>query len=225
MLDLSTWPSFDSLSQITLGRLNKAADIRRFMSGDTLLQPGTRCTKLYFVLVGDARAKMIAKNGQEIWLADYHYGDFFGEASIVGGWADPPVVTAITDLTVASVPTRELMQMIANDGELATVILAHLAERMEVLTRRNYELAALGTTSRICAELLRRAEQPEIGDTRRIIRPAPVLSDIGLHISATRETVSRFVNKLRREGVIDKQPGAMVILDPEHLQDHVDFGE
>ena len=65
------------------------------------------------------------------------------------------------------------------------------------------------------AELLRQArEGPDL-----TIRPGPVLSDLALRVSTTRETASRAVNALERRGIIRRDADALVVVAPHRLEE------
>ena len=79
------------------------------------------------------------------------------------------------------------------------------------------ELGALDVRSRVHAELLRLA-RPDREDPRRaIIHSPPNQSELASRINTRRETVSREINAMEREGLIERRRGAIVITDALRL--------
>jgi CRP/FNR family cyclic AMP-dependent transcriptional regulator len=77
-----------------------------------------------------------------------------------------------------------------------------------------YERSALSAVGRVYAELLRDAKRaPDL-----TISPAPVLSELALRVSTTRETASRAVNALERRGIIRRDATSLTIVAPQRLE-------
>lgn len=81
--------------------------------------------------------------------------------------------------------------------------------------------ATLSAPGRVCAELVRNSrpigKQPEYS----IIRPCPIFIEMACYINSARETVSRTINGLINAGILRRDPGALIILEPQRLQDKI----
>ncbi len=55
-----------------------------------------------------------------------------------------------------------------------------------------------------------------------MIRPAPLHVDIANRASTTRESVTRALSELARQGIISRQGDALVVLDIERLEEILD---
>ena len=51
------------------------------------------------------------------------------------------------------------------------------------------------------------------------IRPAPVISELAVRVSTTRETASRAVSILERRGFIRRDPGSLTVVAPQWLEE------
>ena len=78
-----------------------------------------------------------------------------------------------------------------------------------------YERAAVSAVGRVYAELLRLAR----ASPGLVIRPAPVLSELAVRVSTTRETASRAVSALERRGLIRRDPGSLTVVAPQRLEE------
>jgi len=57
-----------------------------------------------------------------------------------------------------------------------------------------------------------------IDPDRHIIRPSPVFVELARRLNSTRETVSRTVSELQNQGILAREPGALIIENPERLR-------
>jgi CRP-like cAMP-binding protein len=85
------------------------------------------------------------------------------------------------------------------------------------MTQRVTELGALDVRSRVHAELLRLARPDREDPKRAIILAPPNQSELASRINTRRETVSREINAMEREGLIERRRGAIVINDAVRL--------
>jgi len=83
---------------------------------------------------------------------------------------------------------------------------------------RYVEALTMSAKGRVCAELMRLSDPIGISPTKRIVRPNPVFVDLALRINSTRETVSRTVSALQKDGVVSREAGAMLIERPAALK-------
>ncbi len=66
-----------------------------------------------------------------------------------------------------------------------------------------FEFSTLSSGNRIHAELLRLARAHRDGDNSAQIMPAPTHADLASRTNTTRESVTRALNRLKKDGLID----------------------
>lgn len=197
------------------GRIFLRGRIRDYDVRATLVRSGDRISTLYVVIAGRANAIVYSIEGQQVLLHEYRPGDFFGVAS--------PPYSAIHDADVVAV--EHVSAFLLDGGVLALLAEQHsciglallkvMVERLQRTTARMFEHVALSAVGRVHAELLRQARQT----ADLAIRPAPVLSDLALRVSTTRETASRAVNALERRGIIRRDDEALKVVAPHRLEE------
>ena len=92
-----------------------------------------------------------------------------------------------------------------------------LAGSVRALTERVFEFSALAVGNRVHAELLRLARDHMNDDNTALIRPAPTHAEIASRISTHREAVTRELNQLSHDGLVERQPNALFVRDVERL--------
>ena len=55
----------------------------------------------------------------------------------------------------------------------------------------------------------------------QIIRPNPIFIELAERVNSTRETVSRTVSELQKKGILAREPGAIIINDPDRLRQNI----
>lgn len=205
-------------------RIEQQAQMRKVKNNEVLLAQGQEVDQIWFVLRGRASAFAYSRSGKKVWISDILPGDMFGHASILAQTPPDLQIVANSDLQFLSLSPAVFKQMLEEDPILGKRVSIDISERLYHSRSRFFELATLSATERVSAELLRMSRTIGIEQDKLIIRPAPVHSNLALRVNSTRETVSRAVNKLQKKGVLERQPGALVVLQPELLKESMRSG-
>ncbi len=188
---------------------------RRYGARITIVNRGDKVSTLYVVIDGRAHALVYSIEGQAVLLHEYRSGDLFGVMSSPYAATHDADVVAIEDVEAFLLDGVVLALLAEQHACIGLALLRFMVERLQQTASRMYEHAALSAVGRVHAELLRQARASE----DLTIRPSPVLSDIALRVSTTRETASRAVNALERRGIIRRDGEALKIVAPHRLEE------
>lgn len=189
--------------------------VREFTGRATIVRQGDRISTLYVVVNGRAHAIVYSIDGQLVLLHEYRRGDFFGVVSPPYSATHDADVIAVEELTAFLLEGTVLALLAEQHGCIGVALLSVMVERLRRTTSRMFEHVALSAVGRVYAEILRQARQgPDL-----TIRPCPVLADLALHVSTTRETTSRAVNALERRGIIRRDAEALTVVAPHRLEE------
>ena len=188
---------------------------RRYGARLTIVNRGDKISTLYVVIDGRAHALVYSIEGQAVLLHEYRSGDLFGVMSSPYAATHDSDVVAIEDVEAFLLDGVVLALLAEQHACIGLALLKFMVERLQQTASRMYEHAALSAVGRVHAELLRQARASQ----NLTIRPSPVLSDIALRVSTTRETASRAVNALERRGIIRRDGEALVIVAPHRLEE------
>jgi CRP-like cAMP-binding protein len=189
--------------------------LRRYGARLTIVNRGDTVSTLYVVIDGRAHALVYSMEGQTILLHEYRSGDLFGVMSSPYSATHDADVVAIEDVNAFLLDGVVLALIAEQHACIGLALLRFMVDRLQQTASRMYEHAALSAVGRVHAELLRQAR--ESGDMT--IRPSPILSDVALRVSTTRETASRAVNALERRGIIRRDGEALVVVAPHRLEE------
>lgn len=208
-----TQPWYHSISDRTTTCIYDAAAV--------IALQGEAAAKIGYVLSGRAKAVAFSENGEATWVGYFQAGDFFGHTDLLSENPPPFEIIAETDVKVLFVTTQTMNQVLSEQGGLALEIAKDLAARLDQMTHRLIEAFTLSAKGRICAELSRLSRVIGMAPDTRIIRPNPVFVELAERVNSTRETVSRTVSDLQKKGILAREPGAIIITQPERLRDGI----
>ncbi|MCI4661690.1 MAG: Crp/Fnr family transcriptional regulator [Neomegalonema sp.] len=171
-------------------------------------------TDVRCVISGEVRALHRAATGKEVILGDLGAGSLFGEMAAIDGVARSAAVIALTRSVVGKIPAGAFIDAVTQDPLAARALMVLMAGRIRELNRRLAEHVYLTARQRLCAELLR-LSRPRLGAPEiRVITPPPLQQVIADRIGARREVVTRELSALGKAGLVEKQRGALVLLNP-----------
>jgi len=179
-------------------------------------------TDVYFIVKGTVRVVNYSLSGREITLDDLGPGNSFGELAAIDSQPRSASVMALTDCLLASYPQQQFLDLLKAKGTVAIRVMELMARIIRTSTARIMDLSTLAANNRVQAELLRQANKNGIVDNASLIKPIPIHSDIASRVSTTRETVTRVLGDLTKNGLIERQPNGLKILNVERLQDMVE---
>jgi CRP/FNR family cyclic AMP-dependent transcriptional regulator len=193
------------------------ARLRTWPRQAVMLRQGEPLAHSYLLVLGRARALLYSADGQAILLHEYRSGDIFGAIGEDGAPGQEADVLAVEEVGALVIQASQLVLLAQQHGCIGLALSRLLLQRLRQTTDRMFERAALSSLGRVYAELLRQAR---LGADHRI-EPAPVLADLALVVSTTRETASRAVSGLERRGIVRRERDALVVVAPRRLEEMI----
>jgi CRP/FNR family transcriptional regulator, cyclic AMP receptor protein len=207
-------PLFAQLRGEDVARLNARCLWRRVRAGEMLAAEATDDYALSVVANGRVRAVQMM-NGREIILRDIEAGGCFGELSAIDGRPGPAQIFAITDSVVVRMPSRVFRDAVHQFPCFCDQVLEILASEVRSMNDRFRQQISLSTRERLCVELLKLSRRTSID--RIVVSPPPSHAELAARIGGIRETVTKMLMALEREGVISRSRGAIVLIDVPRL--------
>jgi len=196
---------------------------KTYKKGEAYSLQGEEQSTVGLVVMGKATAISYSFNGDETWIGEYVEGQFIGLRALLANKAISFEIRALSKLQVLTLSHDQMLKLMQEDESLCKAVAVDLAERLNTSVSDIVDIHTLSVKGRICAELLRRAIPIGINPDRQIIRPSPVFVALARRLNASRETVSRTVSELQNKGILAREPGALIIEDPDRLRDAIEF--
>lgn len=194
--------------------------LKHFLKGETMVQGDEEPVGVYLIQTGYVKAYSISHLGQENLLLVH------GENEIMPlPWALDGVqklgifYEAISDVTVLSTSKTDLRVAMGINSWLTEQILRQLVNTFTVYAQRIQSLGYRLPRERIIACLLDLATRfgQKLGP-QTVIKAPITHQDIADSVNVTRETASRALNLLAKEGLITQDEHLFIIKDEHALQ-------
>lgn len=189
--------------------LENAPNIRRrtIRRGTMLYAQGEAATTIYVILTGQVSMGMLNSDGQEVLIDIVGTGVICGEGAAFDGMPHFSTACALEDSEVLAVPVHQLREMMLENKEFFSMVMSTIAMKQRMLATRLAQGAHPSADARI-TQLLAQISQAE-GPTVKLTH-----QQIGNLIGASRVTVTRAVQRLRRCGSIYYERGQYKVIDP-----------
>ncbi len=224
MSEISDIELFSSLSEENRLHFSSALQWRNYAGNELVIDIGDGSTDVLFVQSGAVRVIHRAETGKDVILGELGPGSFFGEMAAIDGMARSASVTALATSRIATMRASSFMDVLTREPEVCRAVLTSLVSRIRMLNRKLSEHAYLTAKQRLYAELLRLSRPRKGHDGQRSVSPPPTQQELAERIGSRREVVSREINVLERECLLEKTRGALVLTDPGALNGRIGEG-
>jgi len=212
---LRTVPIFSELSEpdiAALARLNS----RRTCPKDTVVFFENEEGDSFFCIVaGRIKVTILGDDGREVILSVLGRGDFFGEMALLDNEPRSATAIAVEDTELLSLHRNDFQSVLSDNRSIMSALIKILTAR---LRRANHQISTLalldvyGRVARVIVDTAR-DEGKRLKDGRIAFRRA-THQEIANRIGTTRETVTRMLKDLERQGLIHID-GKEVVVQPD----------
>ena len=163
------------------------------------------------VVRGRIRSVCRAANGREISVEIFKSGDLVADGAIAAG----PIANdweAVENGTILMIPREALLACLRLTPEVVLALAADLVARLERSKQLATGLALSGVQERVVARLVALGRQDGAsGPEGLLIRSRPTQQELANQIGACRETVSRTVSDLVRQGLLTPRGRSLLV--------------
>lgn len=212
-------PLIDSLPERERTRLLDRAVPRRLGRGDSLCFAGDVERRVHFVCTGFLKLSVCDGEGRETTLALATEGDVVGETAAIDGGPQPADVVAMTRCEVLGVDADLFLDVVTNDARAALELARLVAVRTRWIAATASERATTDVSARLAARLLDLAEMLGRMRSGTIEVHLPLTrTDVGQLAGMCRESASKTISRLARQGVLDYSGKTLRIYRPDVLE-------
>ncbi len=208
---LRSVPAFRQMSETVIDELARCARFLGLLRGQRIFGPGDRTQGLLILVKGKVRISRVAHDGREQVLAVATPFQTLGETVLFN--ADErhgSYAMCLESSTVMVLPLARVRQLTRQHSELALCFLAAFSHRIENLEDRVEELAFLSLDQRLARTLL---------DWSRdgVVELPMSMAELASLLGVARESLSRALIRLAKDGMIARNGQTLRLLDPEAL--------
>ena len=203
---------FWDLAEKELGYISEKMVLRHYEAGQMIILEASEGEQCFFVTEGSVKITRLSKEGREVILAILNDGDFFGEMSLLDGESRSANVIALDDTKVLTLNRNDFLLVIKEYPQIAIQLLKEMALRLRKSDRQIASLSLSDAEKRIALCILRIAEEQGVIQKGHVSIPkVPIQQDIANMSGTSRETVSRALKLLEKEGFIQRNGRELLI--------------
>ncbi len=208
-------PLFQGLPERQLAELARIVGERRCEQGEVLFSEGDEARGFYVLLSGRIKIFKLSPEGKEQILHIIEPGEPFAEVAMFAGSSYPAHAEALKASRVIFFPRIGFEALIKRDPDLAMNMLAILSQRLKYFSRLIEDLSLKEVPQRLAAYLL------YLGGSKHNTMPVDLSISKGQLASllgTIPETLSRILNKMAAQGLIDVKGRQMKLLKRDALE-------
>lgn len=210
---------FRDLSDVELDRVWSIAIPRYYHKRSNIFMEGAKKEAVFVVQSGLVKAYKTDSNGKEHILSFMKAGEMFPHTGFFYAQPYPGTAEAVMDTHILAFPIRSFEQLMIDMPTIAIKVMRVMSERIMDLQEKLQKLTGQDVFDRGLAFLLKLAQKYGIEEDRIVHINVPLThQEIANAIGTTRESVSRFINQMRKERIIETHRNGMMILNMDALK-------
>lgn len=208
-------PAVSPIDGLDLSRFPR----RGFSTGAIIRGPGERPEAVFLIESGTVRPFFTSPQGLDALFSDLSVGDCIGDLAALDGESLDIFYEAITETSVVVIRRSQFVEIIKNNSNFALDFMNRLTSRFRKLSSLYIENRLLPMKARLYAELIRQSTTSVDGET--VISPPPTHAELARRIASQRETVTKQLSALSKDGVLRQTGDKMVIVRAEELRSRI----
>ncbi|MBO8169852.1 MAG: Crp/Fnr family transcriptional regulator [Thermoanaerobacteraceae bacterium] len=214
---------FSGLTDEELAQLSDIVLLRPYRKGMYLFMEGELGDALYFVQKGRVKLSMMLPDGREHILHFVGEGQIFAEVLLFDSGPFPATAEVVTDSVIGIVRNKDLDGFLKQHPDITLKILKVMSRRLRKAQMQVRDLALKDTFGRMVSTIIKLAcEYGRETEEGVLVELALSQQDLANMIGASRETVSRSLNDLKKSKVLDFTRQYILIKDMEKLERYLD---
>lgn len=188
--------------KVFLSTVNGGRTIASLQKNDVIFSQGDPADAVFYIQKGKIKIAVTSEQGKEAVVAILGPDSFFGEGCLIGQTLRLASSTALTDCAVMRVEKEEMIRVLHDEPEFASIFTTHLLSRNSRVEEDLVDQLFNSSEKRLARTLLLLANFGKEG------KPEPITTKISQEMLAeivgtTRPRVSFFMNKFRKLGFIE----------------------
>jgi CRP-like cAMP-binding protein len=202
---------FRGIGQAEVALLARHARLHRYMRGEMVFHRGERPQGLLIVVEGTLKLAVRGPNGEQKVIALIEEGQTCASALAFLDRPSTLEATALTPVTVVSIPAHAMFAAMQNDGELGRRIVEHLSHWVLSLVDEVEGITLRSGLQRLAHYVESLVRVPANGS--HAVRLPATKTLIAAQLGIAKETLSRLLHELVEKGVISVARRDLYILD------------
>jgi len=206
-------PLFANLDAESLRELEQAARPRSFRAGEIIFHRDDPGQMLYVIKQGKVRIYITSPDGQEVTLAVFGPGDYFGELAILDGRPRSASAIALDVVETQALQRSDFIAAVNRHPRIAIQVMQALSVRLRHTDAMIEDLLFLDVHGRVAKKLLDLAELHGVRTPDGIrIEMKLTQTDLAALVGASRESVNKVIGYFVDKNFISSEKRKITIL-------------
>ncbi len=212
---------FSDLPGQDLEAFAELVQVRKYQRNSVIISQNDVGGCMYLLAAGRVKVALASPDGRELALNYLEAPSHFGEMSLVDSGPRSADVIAMTDVEVLALEGKDLAAAVQIQPRLAVSLIATLSNRLRQTISRLEDMAFHDATHRVMRVVL------NVATASYESQGVPVIQglthyDIATLAGTSRETASRIISTLAREGIVATK-GRRIVVDLFALRDRLEL--
>jgi CRP/FNR family transcriptional regulator, cyclic AMP receptor protein len=206
-------PLFTHLKDAQLKEIASRCKKVHVKKGDAIFHKTDMSTDLYIVDSGTLKAVLLDDDGNEIVLARFEAGAFFGELSLLDGQGRSATIVADTDSELSVLSQTVFLELVTKDPKIAIALMTTMVGRLRKADEKIESLAFQEVGERLIRALLDGSSREDKGARGFLKGAKRTHKELASVIGSSREAVSKCMKVLATRGIVKEAEGYILIAE------------
>jgi len=194
---------FKVFNSTELAKIIDLIGIKKVRKKDVIFHEGDECTAIYFILKGSVKVFKTSEDGRENIVNLLSTHDMFPHVGLFGGSNYPATAKAIEDSVIYYLLVEDFNRILIDSPHLSIKLLQILDQKIRSLQVRLGNVMSKDITDKVISTLHSLAKTNGVRTDEGLeIQIELTHQDLADMVGTTRETVSRVISQLKRDGIL-----------------------
>jgi CRP/FNR family cyclic AMP-dependent transcriptional regulator len=213
---------FGGLEEREVREVAQVAVPRTWERGEVIFREGDPGDTCYLIRSGTVLLTREHQDGRRIALAELRVGGMFGELAMFRKEMRSATAEAIEPSSAVALLAPDVERLVRRNPDIALKLLSALAERVGRTTERLLQQSFQTVAGRVASALLAQtASRQASGAPDQDVLIRATQAEIAGLAGTSRESASRFLATLEREGVVTLGRGKVTVHEPTRLRNYI----
>ncbi|MFL0556936.1 Crp/Fnr family transcriptional regulator [Paenibacillus barengoltzii] len=219
---LCSFPLFQGLTADEAAQIARLTVPRLLPRRMAVFREGDEVESIYFVANGLIKTSRTDEKGNEQIYSFLKQGDMFPLTGRFDAEVSPVTATTVVETSLLALPLRTFEQLLAGSPDLAFKMMGLMSSKIRELQDKLLNFNQRGVEDRGISFLIYLAEHFGVKRGEEVVVPIPIThQELASTIGFARESVSRLLTSLRKEGIVQVSRKGFVVSNLQALKEKV----
>ncbi|MDA8352308.1 MAG: Crp/Fnr family transcriptional regulator [Firmicutes bacterium] len=215
-------PLFSELTDEEITHLSSIAIQRRFRKQSFVFLEGQEREAVYFIQSGVIKVFKVDEQGHAQVISLLHKGDMFPHVGFFDEAPYPGTAEVLKDADLLAIQIEDFDRLLEDQPKIAKKVMQVMGRQLIRLQRRLQNVTSGTVQQRVVYSLIRLSKEFGVQKESVMHISLPIThTEFGSMVGASRESINRALNQLRKAGLLEFNRNEVLIYDMKALQNCV----